>query len=622
MNVKLPFCLLFFCFSYSSVAQLSPDQQLPEIDYEHQFTVDDNTFLIKKERSIKTGVTVTRAFDDAGNELDYALIPKPKRSLVAPELKKAVAETLIHDGSEKYFVVVALSVPVVPTKEHNYSSIREEDGLLVEAHLNEKRITRNVYGVLKTQAESVRASIAERRAYRNKKLQKVKDDLFQRHKWLPPLIENINPNERNAGSFALALTSNQILELAEQSTDLIEGIEMYGNRGDTINDAMTSTGIDPWALGFTGRDGDGIGIYMTETGCPAGGHISNYTRLGTSTITNHSENVSAIIRAVSPSSWLYCRGGGSLPHPSDLDGVNGNPPIHAANISWGQRDFSTYRVLDRDWDNLIYNDGVSVFSAAGNEGDPGESDEIVSPGKAFNAVTVGAYNDANEWIAGFTSLKNPAIGHTKPDVLAPGTSIVAGGHTSSGTSQAAPHAAGFSANLMTAWMQFHPAAMKAKIMASSINPIDGYNENTVGAAGLDFQEAYYSGVSHKWSGSNSAFNYYASNDGGGSQQHHILQKEVNLTASMSNVRFAFVWLNRGTWAYQYPSSSLALGTDYAVWIRSPSGQILATNTGAQANAYRILEIDPSVTGTYTVEIERISNDDNAADFIAGLNISW
>ncbi len=385
---------------------------------------------------------------------------------------------------------------------------------------------------------------------------------------------------------------------------------------------MDATGVDPWATDFAGRDGAGLGIYMTELGCPNSNHITNYTRLGSPQRTNHSELVSGIIRAVSPESWLYCRGGRVLPRAADLDGVGGRPPIHIANVSWGLQDASFYQVQDRDWDNLVYNEGVAVFAIAGNHGGSGDSNEVDSPGKGYNVVTVGSFSDTNDWYSFFSSDKNPAAGQTKPDVLAPGENIAAAGRMDSGTSFASPHAAGFAANLMSEWMQYAPATLKATLLASSTYSIGGVSQGTVGAEGLDFHNAFYGAYFHKWSGSNSSFGYFAANDGGSSWDDNFLEAPVDLNASMSNVRIVFSYLNRGSWAYQYPGSSWALGTSYRMRVRNPSGQTIAYTDVSWENPYLMLEIDPTVTGTYNVMIERVGNNDYSANFIAGLNVTW
>ena len=67
---------------------------------------------------------------------------------------------------------------------------------------------------------------------------------------------------------------------------------------------MVDTSISSSALPYSTTRGDDIGIYMTESGCARESRITNYDRLSGSE-TNHSRNVGAIIRAVSPDSYLY-----------------------------------------------------------------------------------------------------------------------------------------------------------------------------------------------------------------------------------------------------------------------------------------------------------------------------
>jgi len=89
--------------------------------------------------------------------------------------------------------------------------------------------------------------------------------------------------------------------------------------------------------------------------------------------------------------------------------------------------------------------GVAVVVAAGNEGPDDQT--ITAPGCAEDAFTVGATRKRDR-VADYSSRGSTADGRTKPDLVAPGTNIMAAeagtssGYTSkSGTSMAAPYAA-------------------------------------------------------------------------------------------------------------------------------------------------------------------------------------
>jgi len=124
--------------------------------------------------------------------------------------------------------------------------------------------------------------------------------------------------------------------------------------------------------------------------------------------------------------------------------------------------------------------GVTVCVAAGNEG-PGPR-TVGSPGCAENVITIGACNDLDQ-VAYFSSRGPTLDGRVKPDVLLPGVSIVAARAkdtsmdmvvdeyyvAASGTSMAAPHAAGVCALLLQALPESSPAQIKERLMTTALN---------------------------------------------------------------------------------------------------------------------------------------------------------
>ena len=127
--------------------------------------------------------------------------------------------------------------------------------------------------------------------------------------------------------------------------------------------------------------------------------------------------------------------------------------VDVLNISLGTAGGDPDDILSQAVDEAV-EAGIVVVVAAGNEGDYGT---ITSPGAARWALTVGAVDSKNS-IASFSS-KGPSnkIYGIKPDVVAPGESILSakmgGGYISmSGTSMAAPYVAAVAATLR----EMHP----------------------------------------------------------------------------------------------------------------------------------------------------------------------
>ncbi|MEV7519906.1 S8 family serine peptidase [Streptomyces sp. NPDC091371] len=155
------------------------------------------------------------------------------------------------------------------------------------------------------------------------------------------------------------------------------------------------------------------------------------------------------------------------------------------NLSLGAPDSPGLDPLEAAVNKLSADRGVLFAIAAGNSGRSGRG-SIGSPGSADAALTVGAVND-DDALADFSSI-GPRLGDgaVKPDVTAPGVDITAaaadggslGGGTApdpdgyltlSGTSMAAPHAAGAAALLKQQHPQWTGTELKG-VLAGSAKP--------------------------------------------------------------------------------------------------------------------------------------------------------
>lgn len=468
------------------------------------------------------------------------------------------------------------------------------------------------------QANAMKASqLVQVRAGQDAALRTRLQTLGQRH-GLSKIPEFQDAVRDARATVTLTLTPAQILDLVGKSADLIAGIERYVPPQNQIASAMLSSRVNPWAINYAGRRGENIGIYMTEGGCPPAGFVTRYQRLSGND-GNHARNVAAIMRAVSPQSFIYCRGDYSLPTAADLNGQNGNPRVHIVNNSWGSTaDDANYATRDRDWDNLVYDNAVTVFNAAGNTG--AANGYVVSPGKGLNLITVGNYDDANDTIYYQSSFRDPQTKNAKPELSMPGTKVTAGGFNFTGTSQASPHGAGFAADLMAAYtiLRLRPALMKADMISTATKPIvGGFDKVGVGAG--DFYRAYYNGHYQYWEGNNSSYGSFDKNDP--LPNNGYIDIYVNLSASISSVRATLAWLNRGTWTYDKRSAASSIGMDLDLEVYSPNGSSVARSTSVN-NPYETVTFDPAVNGNYRFRIHRYANRDTTSKLHMGLAVDW
>lgn len=180
-----------------------------------------------------------------------------------------------------------------------------------------------------------------------------------------------------------------------------------------------------------------------------------------------------------------------------------NLGVSVINYSGGSGNTLDYASYDQEIDNILKSSGVSFVVSAGNTGnnDPEDDPEnpqypcITSPGKAYNAITVGnlrtksgAYTSLSPIYSMSSSSSYDELSHiaNKPDISAPGSSIayVSSGTTitsMSGTSCAAPLITGIVAQLHQARVlaKTNPTRTKATLLLGASNADISTTNNTV-----------------------------------------------------------------------------------------------------------------------------------------------
>jgi hypothetical protein len=566
------------------------------------------------------------AMDSTGRIVKDAEIQVAQHTIIGDKLDRLLRSRVTQQNPEQTFKVnIALEFPEEETKEVPESGGVEIDkGITQRLTLDGEEVSEQEFEERQKEQEGVqreRAALAMQA--REARLQAwAKRHGLDKHEAMQRAIES------TGNTITLELTAKQIDTLVRANDETIRGIELFEKAEDDITEAMDATSISTSALPYNSTRGNDVGIYMTESGCANENRITNYDRLSGSE-TDHSRNVGAILRAVSPDSFIYCRGGAVLPNIGDLYGAILNailgfdlfpeldPPIQIVTRSNSTNDNTSYTTLDRDWDNFVYDNRISVFNSGGNTGNG--TGNVRSPGKGLNVITVGNYNDANDTIAGTSPFMDPETGNEKPEIVAPGTNVTAGGFTFSGTSQATPHAAAFTADMMSSstYLKGKPYLVKAKMLAGATDAISGGSDK-VGLGGIDFASAQWSGYYQWYEGENNAFAYFAETDG---TNDAYVEKQIYIGSYWDRVRVVLSWLTRGSYTYDHRNNAHPIGMDLDLRVYDPYGQYVG-GSFSWDNPYEDVEFTPTVSGYYTFKINRYANRDASNKLRMGLYVNY
>lgn len=322
------------------------------------------------------------------------------------------------------------------------------------------------------------------------------------------------------------------------------------------------------------------------------------------------------VRGVAPGVLLWAGGScsGNFSQLQNRSTAAANWGARVINLSLGADSNRATDGFARYYDNLVINRFRTVIVAAGNIGSAGcaqgTTGNVMTPGTAYNVITVGNFNDKNStsWSGDgmnpCSSWRDPNSANgdrEKPEIAAPGTDIKTTSTASpwvgdrvTGTSFAAPIVAGVAALLMqrNPELATWPEAVKAILMATAVHNIEGAARLSEfdGAGGLVAH--YADDVARGRNGSWGAQDYTCATPS------TLNATTMNLTAG-KRTRVVIVWDNDPA----YSGYASRPGADLDLAIVNAAGTVVASSTMFD-NTYEIVDFTPSASGNYTLRVSR------------------
>ncbi|MCD4738580.1 MAG: S8 family serine peptidase, partial [Anaerolineae bacterium] len=310
---------------------------------------------------------------------------------------------------------------------------------------------------------------------------------------------------------------------------------------------------------------------------------------------------------------------------------------------------------DRVLDHVVRYRDPTIVVSSGNCTDPFQPRHVTSPAKAYNVVTVGAFedNDDGDW-SGDTMRRSscyvdpyidvndpqPYQTHQKPDVVAVGGDVITvadaqgNGYVRTwGTSIAAPQVTGLAALLVQRywWLRVNPETVKAIIMASAIHNIEGSTRlsDKDGAGGIVASEAMAvfdrggwahhiihdiddpGDPSNPFDGSGSSYDFRGSDTGiwdvGGTNAY-----------AGERVRAVLCWSSNPT-GDLYSVGSDQLSTDLDLQVVAPNGTVVDWSVSLY-NSCEIVDFVAPQTGEYRMRVTLYNTSGESLDL--GLGLAW
>lgn len=362
--------------------------------------------------------------------------------------------------------------------------------------------------------------------------------------------------------------------------------------------------------------GQKVGVYFSDLGCAKKSALGSYYHdLGCATRDSlHATGVAKVLHETAPSASLY-----------DYDYVYGvstgdnlypdNPKAKGIQIgshSIGYVDEGFYNLEDALLDEYSYFNLTTEFVSAGNLQYGTTLRKVASPGKAVNAITVGAIQPSitTSSVGGYSYMHYSQYGdseleNAKPEIanftnfLFPNDNYV---HSFTGTSASTPYSAGMAALLMSqdsAKYRDNPEKVKAAFLAAgSIKPKN--------ADDFDYDNAYYTAripMYHMFTKErmHTAGCHEVAESACMSNNGEYIQEEKNIVKG-KRYRVAISWLSSAYHVF----NNKKLPQDYDMYVTLNGKWIAGSNSSD--NPFEVIEFTAKENGTLKAHVLSYRND--------------
>lgn len=367
-----------------------------------------------------------------------------------------------------------------------------------------------------------------------------------------------------------------------------------------------------------GAKGSGVGLFFEEGGCPYADMINQnlYIQSGNClTPQMHATKVVHLMQLTAPEAMVVGFDGfdpvvSIVDHNANLF----NPKLEIGSYSWHHNDVSclnsSYCFVDEELDQHIYEDRLIYFVAAGNMDDSLDV-YVGSPGKALNAITVGAVRSHTESYIPESKWKNSEIRNQKPEIAHYTNFSLENPSVEffNGTSASTAYSAAIAANILSkdSNLKRHPEVIKAMFLMNATKPI-------VGASSHDIDDWFSVASKMPYFDVNSAYRYRwwsGSNTNVFNNNEKIVFNETGIVSGQ-HCRAAISWLTSGLYAGEYK----LLAQDIDLFVYQGGTEPIASSISAY-NPFEVVDFNTQNNNDLTIEIKRFANsysDDVALGF--------